>query len=162
MRLKRAVYELAFVFMSSTLLYTIEQQVLLLQSVPTCFGHNFPKHFWDYVKKINVWDTLLFHFYFLGHPIVARATGCHVLLSPLSVRICEIVWVIKSEKFLGWCLSSFTGFCHEFYDKMECCLACNYEFAGLGCSFYFMLVFWCLIWIIVIHCKSVNCFYSSL
>ena len=113
-------------------------------------------------KKNNVWDTLLFNFYFLGHPIVARATGCHVLLSPLSVRICEIVWVIKSEKFLGWCLSSFTGFCHEFYDKMECCLACNYEFAGLGCSFYFMLVFWCLIWIIVIHCKSVNCFYSSL
>ena len=104
--------------------------------------------------------TFPYYWSLLGHPVIARATGCHVLLSPLSVRICEIVWVIKSEKFLGWCLSSFTGFCHEFYDKMECCLACNYEFAGLGCSFYFMLVFWCLIWIIVIHCKSVNCFYS--
>ena len=128
MRLKRAVYELAFVFMSSTLLYTIEQQVLLLQGVPTSFEYvHFSKlpyivtwgqvfilfHsllftiFEIFVKKMKTFSEL----YFLWHPVIARATGCHVLLSPLSVRICEIVWVIKSEKFLGLLFVNFHRFC---------------------------------------------------
>ena len=103
----------------------------------------------DEIKACRLWVQLLcLCLLLLCHSTSYWIPSLIIFCSSLSVTW-KISWKC-SHKI--WENSTVCQVSQEFYDEMECCLE-NWILA-----LFHACLFVCLIWIIVIHCKSVNCF----